>query len=588
MNKLPQLTRREQDVLGVLCEPLNHGGAFVEPASIRQIADALGVSDAAVKQHLIHLYDKFGIFEGEARRRVRLANLAFGAGAGRCARDVPTPEGPAAEHLMAGRAAARARNWPRAFELLSLADQSGMALSPEDLEALGEAAMITSRHDRSVEARQRAHAIYVRDGEVLRAAMVELALVFNYAGRLDFVQASAWFSKAARGLADVQPERAHGYLAVTEALFKLGGGDVDGALALARQAHAVGDQFGDADLQALGLAFQGQALAQMGQMDQAAPLLDEAMASATCGELGPLATGLVYCRTLCACLDAFDYCRAREWTKVIDRAAEDHCMSGFSGDCRAHRASIFSLRGDWVDAEREAEIACAEKERIDLSHSAIANYEVGMIRLRRGDLEEASARFQRVHELGVSPQPGLALLLVERDERDAATASIRTAVEETPPNSLRRARLLMAQVEIAALVGNAALAQAAAYDLNRIVSSQSSFALKAFAKGATGIAALTDGDAAAALGPLREACQLWLRASAPYEAARIRMHLASALCKLDDEASAGLELDAARAVFERLDASPDIARAMAAKERSRKGFSEYGKQTGHNPLPQRK
>ena len=167
-------------------------------------------------------------------------------------------------------------------------------------------------------------------------------------------------------------------------------------------------------------------------------------------------------------------------------------------------------------------------------------------------------------------------------------ASIRTAVEEAPPHSLRRARLLMAQVEIAALVGNVALAQASAYDLNRIVSTQSSSALKAFAKSAAGIAALADGDAAAALGPLREACQLWLRASAPYEAARIRMHLASALCKLDDEASAGLELDAARAVFERLDASPDIARAVAAQGRSRKVFSECGMPPRHNPPPQGK
>jgi DNA-binding NarL/FixJ family response regulator len=40
----------------------------------------LVVSDAAVKQHLSNLFDKFGIVDGE-RRRVRLANAALSSGA---------------------------------------------------------------------------------------------------------------------------------------------------------------------------------------------------------------------------------------------------------------------------------------------------------------------------------------------------------------------------------------------------------------------------------------------------------------------------------------------------------------------------
>jgi ATP/maltotriose-dependent transcriptional regulator MalT len=74
------LTRRERDVLVVLCRPLLSGDPFTEPASIREIAGALIVSDAAVKQHLANLFDKFGIVEGD-RRRVRLANAALSSGA---------------------------------------------------------------------------------------------------------------------------------------------------------------------------------------------------------------------------------------------------------------------------------------------------------------------------------------------------------------------------------------------------------------------------------------------------------------------------------------------------------------------------
>ena len=55
------------------------GDVFREPASIRQIAGDLVVTEAAVKQHLSRLYDKFGIHEREGRR-ARLANEAIRVG----------------------------------------------------------------------------------------------------------------------------------------------------------------------------------------------------------------------------------------------------------------------------------------------------------------------------------------------------------------------------------------------------------------------------------------------------------------------------------------------------------------------------
>jgi predicted component of type VI protein secretion system len=74
----PELTGRERDVLIQLCRPLLAPEPFTEPASGREIAAALLVTEAAVKQHLSRLYDKFGIAtEDGDRRRVRLANAAI-------------------------------------------------------------------------------------------------------------------------------------------------------------------------------------------------------------------------------------------------------------------------------------------------------------------------------------------------------------------------------------------------------------------------------------------------------------------------------------------------------------------------------
>jgi DNA-binding CsgD family transcriptional regulator len=54
---------------------------FTEPASTRAIADELVITQAAVKQHLANLYEKFGIAPGNVHRRAGLANEALRRGA---------------------------------------------------------------------------------------------------------------------------------------------------------------------------------------------------------------------------------------------------------------------------------------------------------------------------------------------------------------------------------------------------------------------------------------------------------------------------------------------------------------------------
>jgi len=75
----PALTRREHELLVALCRPLFAGAAFAQPASIRQLAAELFVSEGAVKFHLANLYEKFDLGEHNDNglsRRVSLANEA--------------------------------------------------------------------------------------------------------------------------------------------------------------------------------------------------------------------------------------------------------------------------------------------------------------------------------------------------------------------------------------------------------------------------------------------------------------------------------------------------------------------------------
>ena len=75
----PELTRRELDVLTSLCRPALSDAAFVAPATAREIAVDLVVTEAAVKQHLLRLYQKFRI-SGGLNRRIRLANEVVALG----------------------------------------------------------------------------------------------------------------------------------------------------------------------------------------------------------------------------------------------------------------------------------------------------------------------------------------------------------------------------------------------------------------------------------------------------------------------------------------------------------------------------
>jgi hypothetical protein len=84
----PDLTRRELEVLTALCRPALRQDAFVAPASAREIAEELVVTEAAVKQHLLRLYQKFRIPEG-TNRRAKLANEVIAAGVVRPLPDTP-------------------------------------------------------------------------------------------------------------------------------------------------------------------------------------------------------------------------------------------------------------------------------------------------------------------------------------------------------------------------------------------------------------------------------------------------------------------------------------------------------------------
>lgn len=461
--------------------------------------------------------------------------------------------------LAEAQAAFLSHDWERAHERFSVADAAGK-LSPSDLEMMADAAWWAARPDDCIDTLERAYSAHLHAANRARAGYIALSLAREYSGRGSHNVASGWFWRGTR-LLEAEPEgREHGYLYERQSWLALNAGDFDQAIDLAGKAVAVGERVGDRSLEVFGLVNQGRALVEKGQLSEGMALVDEAAVAALSGELDPRATGVVYCRTIGACSDVADYGRALEWVDAGRRWSERHAISYFPGDCRVHQAEIVALRGAWEEAEELARRATDELQHFNrATHVAEASYQIGEIRLRRGDLPAAREAFRQASDLGRVPQPGYSLLLLEDGKVDAAAASIRQALDGEP-HRLARARLLPACVAIAIEAGDVDAARASADELVSIAATYQVPALHAAADTAQGAILLATGQPADAARTLRQAVAYWQDIEAPYETARARMLLARAITAQGDLEGGLLELRAARSVFERLGAASDVKR----------------------------
>ena len=472
---------------------------------------------------------------------------------------VPAAPGSSDRHeAVLGREAVAARRWQDAVVRLSAADQDGV-LCGDDLDALAEALLWTGKPLEALVVRQRAHAALVEEGNIPRAAMVAVMLAIWFGARLRMSVAGGWFQRARRLLESEPPCAEHGFLEWAATMFAIATGRHEDARESAQRAFDIGERFGVADLQALGLTFGGYVRVREGEVAEGMRMIDEGMTWAMSGQVSPVPAQLVFCRTISTCYELGDYRRAGEWMDAIAECSAQTGIDALPGDCEAHSIGILIGRGAWSEGERRARGACAGMESIELVHVGLALSEIGEIRLRLGDLNGAAEAFTKATENAAPPQPGTALLLLARGDTAGAAASIGEALAEAGWNKLTRARLLPAQVDIALAGGDIATARAAVAELVVLADMFASPAILAAANRAQGTALLADGDSAGALECLQRAADLWRDANAPYDRARTRALLARALLEQGERNRARGELQGARTIFESLGARLDLA-----------------------------
>lgn len=480
-----------------------------------------------------------------------------------------------------GAAGAVARgDWMAALDYLQCT-RSELERSNEELDLLAQAAYGAGKLELALTSLEKLHVRHAAAGRRLDAAdaATRIAIYLMMDTGL-MAPVRGWLNRAERLLEGAAEGPVHAWLAMVHTYERVMSGDMDAARPWAQRAIDIGSRHGAPAPAAIGRVAAARLVIFDGQVDEGLRLLDEAAVATVSGELDALSVGIVYCELICAMQGLAQYDRAEEWTEAMERWRHGEAFGGINGRCRVHRAEILRLKGSCDEAEAEALHACAELRLWMRREFGWPLTELGVIRLRKGDLAGAEEAFLAAHEHGWDPQPGLALLRLEQGDVAGASALIRSALDhplnvpskERPPHvALRRAPLLEAQAEIAVAEDDLATARRAALELADIAATFKSAALAASAALAHGRVALAAHDAVTAVAACEQAVAAWSEVGAPYETAVARLQLAAAHGAAGNADRAALERRAARATFERIGA---VRRAA---------LSEDGARTPHAP-----
>jgi DNA-binding CsgD family transcriptional regulator len=465
--------------------------------------------------------------------------------------------------IVQGREAFARQTWGQAYEALSRADRVS-PLEPADLERFAAAAYLVGREAEAVRAWTRAHHDFTDHGDVERAARCGfwLSLYMLLAGEM--AQTTGWLARSQRLLKDREEAcLEQGYGLIVTGLLAMGKGDAGSAGTIFKQAVALAERFGDADLLALGLLGRGQSLIQSNRPAAGIARLDEAMVAVTAGRVSPVLAGIVYCAVILDCQRLFDIRRAREWTRQLDSwCSAQPDLVPYRGQCLVHRSEILQLQGDWHEALAELQKARAHLAERSEAVVGRACYQQGELHRLRGEFAQAEEMYREACRFGCEPQPGLSLLRLAEGEADAAAASIRGAVESAGGLQGSGAgsscpKLLGPCVEILVAAGDLDAARTAADELRQIATAIGAPSLLATSTQATGAVLFAEGKLKAALALLREAWALWQQLETPYEAARVRV-LSGRVCqRLGDDETARMHIHVARSVFAQLGAAAD-------------------------------
>ncbi len=466
-----------------------------------------------------------------------------------------------AASIEAGRRALAEARWDdarRAFEA-ALADVE----TPEAHLGRGWAALWADDGERAIEGFDAAHRRYSERGESLAAARAAAWLGFchrSFRGRR--AVAAAWIERARQLLDGVAPAPEHAWVATFEGMSMLEDGDAEAAIELGREAAEAGRSVARPELEALGLAVEGEALVAEGRVAEGMRLLDRAAATtiaAGAREFG--CVNVACCSMLAACELSGDLDRASEWCELTSEYAHRHGLRHIFGVCRTSYAGVLIACGRWEGAEAELEPVAGEIGDISPRVIGAAAVRLAELRRRQGRFREAADLFERA---GARRDAllGTAALALDRGDPEAACDLAERFLRQTPRlNHARRAVALELLVRARIDRSEVTAAERSFRQLESIAAAAPVESLRALASAAAGRLAAGRGDPDRARRHFEDAIDLFSRCGFPFEAARARLDLADTLRGCGRRSAAMEEAEGAREALAQLGAGHALERA---------------------------
>jgi DNA-binding CsgD family transcriptional regulator len=458
-----------------------------------------------------------------------------------------------------GREARERADWPSA----QAAFEAGVAAGPsgEALEGLATALFWQNQLEGAFRAMERAYAQFRRDGEPGRAAWAALWLAGQYTRvKGNPAAARGWAARCGRLLAGAEPCAETGRVILVRALASNDWEHIERA---AEQAIEIARRFGDADYEALAVAYSGLAMLSNGRLSEGLARLDEAMAAASSGEVrAPEAIGQIYCALLTGCERTLDLQRAEQWSRVAQPFLDAYDQTGVTGSCRAIYAGVLAAAGRWSEAEHELLLALQVFDAGAPAMRADALVRLADLRVRQGRLDEAAGLLEGNEAQPDAQQPLAALELAHGRPRVAA-ALLERRIHQIAAADVQAAPLLVRLVEAHVAAGEALAARAAATALANMASGAGD-SVRGMAELASGLA--TGAEGGDPIPELEVALTHLLRAEMVCEASQARLAIAEAVGDRNPE-FAVREARLAQTAFAAIGAQPGADQAASLLRR---------------------
>ncbi|MBB4382248.1 transcriptional regulator [Bradyrhizobium sp. SBR1B] len=444
--------------------------------------------------------------------------------------------------------AADVQAWDEAAALFEAADTVG-PLDGADLHRWALALQCTGKADAALPLLARAVAAHTKASNVPLAVIDAVTLAGLHFERGQAAIAKGWLAQAEDWASEVEDPATTALILWMKSKVAAFDGEPEQALSLADIAYSMVRHKNAVGIEALSLAYRGFYRLCLG--DTRAGLADQDLAAAmalSSGDIDPIVGGILYCNILWAARMFGDWARADQWTLGYQKYCTESGME-LSGSCQLHRSEVLGVRGSLGEALLRIQDSLARLTGDAPWAIGDANRVLGDVYAAIGNEDDALEAYEKAYALGWCPEPGRAMLLLERGEAEAAYASLERSLIGKSWWTLQRRGILFAHLALAAAyTGRREQALELIEELSGSPDRWPMPSIRALTNEAQSVLAHARDDYEAALRHLHLARQLWSSIDGRVQAVRLRLRIAKLQLAHDDVRGASAEIHAAQLV----------------------------------------